>query len=253
MNLEFLYLMNVVLASRLAVVLRDEPARGLSRGVAMLGPVGGLLVFTWNGALWQAGAALAVLGVLAARQESRPGGPTTGRRLAALGAYALVCSVLCAPAVGLRFADGLQDRAATLGQWFLPAELLLRANWPALHAWGFGLLLAAGEANLLVRLIIEAFEVRPRTVAATAGSDRLLVNAVEYRRGRLIGVLERLLIFALIMHAQFGALGFVAVAKGIARFKNLERQDFAEYFLIGTLISVVLAGLAALLARALLP
>ncbi|NQU10634.1 hypothetical protein HQ590_07590 [bacterium] len=66
------------------------------------------------------------------------------------------------------------------------------------------------------------------------------------------GVLERLLVFFLVLGGQFTALGFVIAAKGIARFRELEQREFAEYFLIGTMLSLIIAGGIALLTKALL-
>ena len=68
-------------------------------------------------------------------------------------------------------------------------------------------------------------------------------------RGRLIGILERTLILTLLLVGQWGVIGFVLAAKSIARFEELKRQAFAEYYLIGTLLSVLFAiatGLALL-------
>lgn len=38
---------------------------------------------------------------------------------------------------------------------------------------------------------------------------------------------------------QYGALGLLIAAKVVARFRALEDRDFAEYFLIGTLASLL--------------
>ncbi len=59
--------------------------------------------------------------------------------------------------------------------------------------------------------------------------------------GRIIGKLERIIISALVLLNQFGAIGFVVAAKSIARFKQLEDKNFAEKYLVGTLISVSIA------------
>ena len=63
-------------------------------------------------------------------------------------------------------------------------------------------------------------------------------------------MLERVSIFTLVLGGQFTALAFVLTAKTMARFKALEDRDFAEYFLVGTLLSVVLAGAVGLLVKA---
>jgi hypothetical protein len=66
--------------------------------------------------------------------------------------------------------------------------------------------------------------------------------------GATIGVLERLLIVTFVLTGSSAAVGFVVAAKTLARFKQLDDRDFAEYYLLGTLASVAVAvgsGLAA--------
>ncbi len=72
----------------------------------------------------------------------------------------------------------------------------------------------------------------------------------EYAMGRTIGVLERFIIFTLVLFGQWGALGFVIAAKSIARFKELENQSFADYYLMGTLASVLSAIVAGIIVSA---
>ncbi|MBI2537686.1 MAG: hypothetical protein HYW06_12150 [Gemmatimonadetes bacterium] len=55
----------------------------------------------------------------------------------------------------------------------------------------------------------------------------------------MIGVLERALALTLVLLGQYGALGLLIAAKALARFRALEDRDFAEYFLIGTLASLL--------------
>lgn len=65
------------------------------------------------------------------------------------------------------------------------------------------------------------------------------------RVGQVIGYLERILIFALVLVGQWTAIGFILTAKSVARFKKLEKQEFAEYYLLGTLASTLVALAAA--------
>lgn len=66
--------------------------------------------------------------------------------------------------------------------------------------------------------------------------------------GRLIGYLERFIVFTLIIYQQYGAIAFVIAAKSLARFQDInDKRQTAEYYLIGTLLSVVSAFIAALL------
>ena len=73
--------------------------------------------------------------------------------------------------------------------------------------------------------------------------------------GRIIGYLERLLIFVFILSGQFAGVGFLVAAKSIFRFgelKDSENRKQAEYVIIGTFTSFLLAILISLAAQALL-
>ena len=70
------------------------------------------------------------------------------------------------------------------------------------------------------------------------------------RVGATIGVLERLLIVTFILVGAESAIGLVVAAKTIARFRQLDDRDFAEYYLLGTLASVSVAIVTGLVARA---
>jgi len=64
----------------------------------------------------------------------------------------------------------------------------------------------------------------------------------EFNAGRVIGILERWLMFAVIASTNdWSALGFIIAAKGLVRFKKLDDTDFAEYLLVGTLLSALFA------------
>lgn len=66
--------------------------------------------------------------------------------------------------------------------------------------------------------------------------------------GKVIGYLERMIVLVFLMYKQFGAIAFVLTAKSVARFKEIEKnQKVAEYYLIGTLMSVGSAMLIAVL------
>lgn len=66
--------------------------------------------------------------------------------------------------------------------------------------------------------------------------------------GRLIGYLERIIVFILIVYQQYGAIAFVIAAKSLARFQDInDKRQTAEYYLIGTLLSVATAFAVALL------
>lgn len=67
--------------------------------------------------------------------------------------------------------------------------------------------------------------------------------------GSVIGKLERILTVTLVLCNQIGAIGFVLTAKSLARYKQLDNQNFAEKYLVGTLSSTTIAIIAALLLK----
>jgi len=59
--------------------------------------------------------------------------------------------------------------------------------------------------------------------------------------GAVIGILERCIILLLLSVGQYSAIGFVLTAKSIARYNKIaEDPAFSEYYLLGTLLSVML-------------
>lgn len=76
------------------------------------------------------------------------------------------------------------------------------------------------------------------------------VDAKEYNRGRLIGDLERIVLTIVVAAGSYAALAFLVAAKGVVRFDEFEdNREFAEYFLIGSLSSVLVALCAGLALR----
>lgn len=108
-------------------------------------------------------------------------------------------------------------------------------------------LTVAGGGSFIVRGLLNKAGVLPRQqdsagapAAHVAGEDAP-VDAVEFSRGRIIGVLERVIVLVLMAVQAYQAIAFLMAAKGLIRSKDLESRDFAEYFLIGTLASMALA------------
>lgn len=105
-------------------------------------------------------------------------------------------------------------------------------------AMAWSALAFAGQGGThIVRGILDKVGTIPQT---SAGSNKL--DTMEYNRGRVIGNLERGVMLLTVVIGAYGSLGFLVAAKGLIRIKELEEdRDFAEYFLIGTLSSVLIA------------
>jgi hypothetical protein len=93
-------------------------------------------------------------------------------------------------------------------------------------------------------------EVAPPTWLPATSSAAPAPLGVSARVGSTIGILERILIVVFVLTGTDVAIGFVVAAKTLARFRLLDDRDFAEYYLLGTLASVSVAIVTALIGRA---
>ncbi len=106
----------------------------------------------------------------------------------------------------------------------------------------FGLLLVMNEMNIVLRYLMKKLNL------ASIGEVDQTVSDQEYNTGRIIGMLERIFIFIFTIAGQFAAVGFILTAKGVVRYQDFKDRTFAEYVLIGTLLSTLLAfGVALIL------
>lgn len=83
--------------------------------------------------------------------------------------------------------------------------------------------------NILFKLFFSKYQV-------AEGEESQTVTGA----GALIGQLERLIMGIFLLLGQYAAIGLVFTAKSIARFNKIsENQAFAEYYLIGSLFSII--------------
>ena len=80
-----------------------------------------------------------------------------------------------------------------------------------------------------------------RFAGMVAGAEAPAAQA--QRAGRIIGGLERLIIAIGILTHSWEVLVAVIALKTVGRFKELNDKTFAEYFLVGSLFSVLWAVL----------
>jgi hypothetical protein len=175
-----------------------------------------------------------------------------------LAAVAIICAVFIA-VLGARVDAGL------IGQvWALPSpvgDLAVDQTLLALGALCF--LLESGNVVVRAALVAEmppsAASAIEATAAAEAGDDSPAQPSAPIgpvvrpilKGGRLIGPLERVVVFALTLAGMYTLLAAVLAAKGIVRFPEISRDgdlgNRAEYFLVGSLVSWVTALAAAFL------
>lgn len=95
--------------------------------------------------------------------------------------------------------------------------------------WLLGLLIIYKPSNILIQKLIGSYKPKQSV-------DNIIVNM---QAGRKIGTLERFVMLILLYLQQYSAIGLVLTAKSIARYDRITKDAvFAEYYLLGTLISV---------------
>ena len=77
--------------------------------------------------------------------------------------------------------------------------------------------------------------------------EKIATQEVE-GAGALIGLFERIFVIVFVALGEYSAMSLLIAAKSLARFERITKnQAFAEYYLIGTLFSILFALLAYLL------
>jgi len=130
----------------------------------------------------------------------------------------------------------------SLGVAFHPRLDLALINRALLYATGYIFVLEGGTE--IVRGVLRPLQTAIRGEVATAPES---ISPEELGAGKIIGNLERFLILTLVILEEHTAIAFVLTAKSVARFRELEKREFAEYYLIGTLTSTLVAIIVGLL------
>jgi hypothetical protein len=73
---------------------------------------------------------------------------------------------------------------------------------------------------------------------------RVMIQDSPPKAGVLIGLLERTMILILVMHSAIASIGFIVAMKALTRFKQFDDKSFAEYYLIGNMLSILMGLIA---------
>lgn len=99
--------------------------------------------------------------------------------------------------------------------------------------WILAILIIHEPANILIQNILKGLKSENTTETSTGDK-----TVTDLKAGRKIGSIERLIMLLFIAMDQYTAMGMVLTAKSIARYDQITKeQSFAEYYLIGTLLS----------------
>ena len=152
----------------------------------------------------------------------------------------------------------LSRRAPDRGEWWFAIDQLahvgvLAVAWLRVLAAGVpdGVASVPPAVLTTAAVYVAAYAFNWNGVSALVGMTlrRLDIDAGGPPVGRTIGRLERMFVLTLILMNRWEAIGFLLAAKSLARFKALDRRELAEYYLVGTLSSLLGATATALVVR----
>jgi len=99
------------------------------------------------------------------------------------------------------------------------------------------LVLLTGAGNWVCRQVFSLTGLKDTGLKDSAVTG----GTAAHPAGRIIGWLERSILAIGILSHRWEVLAAVIALKSVARFKDLDDQRFAEYFLVGSLFSVLWA------------
>ncbi|SMO57771.1 Protein of unknown function [Saccharicrinis carchari] len=110
----------------------------------------------------------------------------------------------------------------------------------------FGFVLLSKPTNICMKNIFMVFKIETPIddTEHEITNEKSLPNA-----GKLIGIMERYLVFSLILVSQYAAVGLIIAAKSILRYKSSYKN---EYILVGTLLSFGIATMLGVFAASIL-
>ncbi len=172
----------------------------------------------------------------------------------------IVCIYLILLAFGLAASPiPLVGLAVSFGQHNLPLSLSSKLALGAMCV--IGLVWVSGHLvkNILGSLRLRSFDslkkpagensAAPQPGKLPGQGDNNEGLPAEASTGMYIGYLERLLVGVFMVSGIYTGLGLLGTLKTLARFKQLENREITEYFILGTMLSMLLGMLFGALLR----
>ncbi|NIM14808.1 MAG: hypothetical protein GTO45_22700 [Candidatus Aminicenantes bacterium] len=173
-----------------------------------------------------------------------------GLRVISFFTYFFLLDFFCSKFIQLDFNKSFAAFLSSFTNYSMILSFLSGVNWLKFNVFLSGFLMIINEVNFMIRYQFHVFELVPRVLDKVGDPNKeISIDEKEYNAGRFIGILERILIYIFVLENQYAAVGLILAAKGFARFKELENRNRAEYVLIGTLLSTLLAFVVALITK----
>lgn len=228
-----LFILNLTLLARLRLIFRDDGATSKDLLVITGLPLLALLFLQINLSWFLLLIYLLLLFPLL-RWIEKSADHLYRNRLLILLLHIVVLALFCSPLLNLNSSEWPYHLLQFINRVILPGSELTVQGFTNIQILLFGLLMVINEMNILLRYLLQSIDLKSLT-------SNEQFDEGEYNTGRLIGMLERIFVFLFVLFSQYTAIGFILAAKGVARFPDFKSRTFAEYVLIGTLLSTLLA------------
>lgn len=229
-----LSLLNLILLSRLCLVLRDKAVT--RKDIFILGGIP-LLVFPFLqvNLVWFLLLFYLLVHPFIYHITEKNETTLNKTRALVLLLHIVILGLLCSPVFNLNVNGLPKEITGFIDEVMIPESDVGISDMINSQIFVFGFLMILNEMNIVLRYL---FRVMGLDALGKNGEE---VDEGEYNTGRLIGMLERIFVFLFVLLGQYTAIGFILAAKGVARFQDFKSRTFAEYVLIGTLLSSLLA------------
>lgn len=95
-------------------------------------------------------------------------------------------------------------------------------------SWILAILIIHKPSNIFIQKMLSGYKLKVK-------GDEI---KKDNNAGRMIGTIERAIMLMFLSIKQYSAIGLVLTAKSVARYNKIaEDEEFAEYYLLGTLLS----------------
>ncbi len=243
-----IYLLNVLMLSRLGYTFDDDRIKVKQIPYYLIIQGFGLAALTVNRAWVVLLIAVVISNGLIILWERKTKNPRIVRIVSLLG-FSLIYFLIINLTGGIRF----NPLFLSWVMRFIDSVSIIKdlGHLSRINAYCLGFLFITNESNTIIRQLFDWIKVNPspseegeQEVELTPPSDKYL-RIDEYKSGRVIGLLERSIVYLAMLSNEYSIIGFILAAKAFARFKELDRKVYAEYVLIGTLASILITLIAA--------
>ena len=243
-----IYLLNLLMLSRIGYTFDDDRLDFKELPYYLIVQVIGIATLTISRAWFGLLITVVISNALIIFWERKTKNPKIVRMASLLG-FLIIYTSFVRLSGQITFSPVLISWAKSVNDSFLIIENLDELS--RTNTYIFGLLFILNESNTIIRQLFDWIKISPDPPESSASDVDVIppvdkyIKIDEYKSGRVIGILERVFAYFAVVLNEYSIIGFILAAKAFARFKELEKKAYAEYVLIGTLASILIAFISA--------